>query len=58
VGHGSQLVPVAAPVAMWKAERPDEGGFGLIGADSPYHEAYRERLTAATGEDYVRFYQP
>jgi transcriptional regulator with XRE-family HTH domain len=56
VGHGSQLVPVAAPVAMWKDDRPDEGAFGLVGPDSPYHGAYRERLMAATGEDYVRFY--
>jgi transcriptional regulator with XRE-family HTH domain len=56
VGHGSQLVPVAAPVAMWKAERPDEAGFGLIGPESPYHGAYQEKLAASTGEDYVRFY--
>ena len=58
VGHGSQLVPVATPVAMWKAEQPEETAFGLITPDSAYHGAYRERLMASIGEDYVRFYQP
>lgn len=58
VGHGSQLVPVAAPVAMCKVDRPEEHAFGLISAESSCHGAYREKLRAATGDDYVRFYRP
>lgn len=57
VGHGSQLVPVAAPIAMWKVERPDDGAIGLIAPGSPHHDAYRETLMASTGGDYVRFHQ-
>jgi transcriptional regulator with XRE-family HTH domain len=56
VGHGSQLVPVAAPVAMWKVEQPDEAMFGLILPASPRHGAYRDKLMAAAGDDFVRFY--
>lgn len=56
VGHGSQLVPVAAPVAMWKVAQPDEALFGLVLPDSPLHRDYREKLMAATSEDFVRFY--
>ncbi len=56
VGHGSQLIPVAAPMAMRKIHQPDEGAFGLITPDSPYHAEYRERLALATGDDFVRFY--
>lgn len=56
-GPGSQLVPIAAPIAMWKAEQPDEGACGLIAPGSAYHTPYREKLVAATQDDYVRFYQ-
>jgi hypothetical protein len=51
-------VPVAAPVAMAKIDDPAACPFGLIAPGSPHHAAYRERLNAATGEDYVRFYLP
>jgi transcriptional regulator with XRE-family HTH domain len=57
VGHGSQLVPVAAPVTMWKAGAPEPGALGLIAADSPHHAGYRAKLAAATGEDFVRLHQ-
>jgi transcriptional regulator with XRE-family HTH domain len=55
-GPGSQLVPVAAPVAMWKVEQPDGAACGLIAPGSAHHETYREKLVAATQDDYVRFY--
>jgi transcriptional regulator with XRE-family HTH domain len=57
VGHGSQLVPLAAPIAMWKVERAEEGAFGLILPDSPRHLVYRDKLRASTDDDYVRFYK-
>jgi transcriptional regulator with XRE-family HTH domain len=56
VGHGSQLVPVAAPIAMRKVEQADEGALGLITPESPHHAPYRERLRASTAEDFVRFH--
>jgi transcriptional regulator with XRE-family HTH domain len=57
-GAGAQLVPVAAPIVMWPiaAERVDEEGFGLITPASPRYDAYRARLAAATGDDFVRLY--
>jgi transcriptional regulator with XRE-family HTH domain len=56
VGHGSQLVPIAAPIAMRKVEQADEGALGLITSDSPHHAGYWERLRASTAEDFVRFH--
>jgi transcriptional regulator with XRE-family HTH domain len=56
VGHGSQLVPVAAPVAMAKAGQPDESALGLILPDSTHYAAYRDILGPSTHDDYVRFY--
>ena len=58
VGHGSQLVPVATPIAMWKVEQPGQCVFGLIVPGTAQHGAYREKLVTATGDDYVRLYQP
>lgn len=57
VGHGSQLVPVAAPIAMQRVERPADCAFGLIRPDTAGHAAYREMLKASTDETYVRLYQ-
>lgn len=55
-GPGSLLVPIAAPVAMWKAAQAEDGACGLIVPGSAHHAAYREKLLAATHDDYVRFY--
>lgn len=57
-GPGSQLVPIATPIAMWKVDQPDADAFGLIAPGSTHHAAYRETLMAATQDDYVRLYQP
>jgi transcriptional regulator with XRE-family HTH domain len=56
-GPGSQLVPIAAPIAMWKIGPQGEDAFGLIAPGSPCHETYREKLIAGTRDDYVRLYQ-
>ena len=56
VGQGSQLVPVATPIAMWKTEPPEDGAVGLIQPSSPYYERYRGKLKASTGDDFVRFH--
>lgn len=55
---GAQLVPVAAPIVMWPvaAEQVSADAFGLIAPGAPCYDAYRARLTAATGEDFVRLY--
>ena len=56
VGHGSQLVPVVAPIVLCKIEQPDAGALGLIAPTSPHHPAYHEKLMTATSDDFVRFY--
>jgi transcriptional regulator with XRE-family HTH domain len=56
-GSGSQLVPIATPIAMWKVGQPGEGAIGLIAPGSTYHDVYRDKLMAAIKDDYVRFYQ-
>jgi transcriptional regulator with XRE-family HTH domain len=56
VGHGSQLVPVAAPLAMWKTDDPREGMLGLIDRESRWYASYREKLMPATEEGFVRLH--
>jgi transcriptional regulator with XRE-family HTH domain len=57
-GPGSQLVPIATPIAMSKIDRPDEAVLGLITTDDPHHAAYRKALMTAMDGDFVRFYRP
>lgn len=56
-GQGSQLVPIAAPVAMSKAEQSAALVFGSVGPGAPCYDAYRRKLAAAMSDDYVRLYQ-
>lgn len=55
VGHGSQLVPAACPVALLPFEREVEPAFGRIDPGHARHERYRERLEAVTRRDFARF---
>ncbi len=55
-GQGSQLVPIAAPVAMSKVEQFEVYEFGLIGISSGSYDAYRQKLNASVSDDYVRLY--
>ena len=54
VGKGSQLVPVACPIALARLDS-DDPIIGRITADAPAYAGYREMLDAATGGDFVRF---
>jgi transcriptional regulator with XRE-family HTH domain len=56
VGRGSQLVPVACPVALMKLDRLTDPAIGLVASGAPEHAGYRDVLAAVTKEDFVRFY--
>ena len=56
VGHGSQLVPVSAPIALVPYDSVSEPAIGSIAPGTPQHAEYREIIDAAEGGDYVRFY--
>lgn len=55
VGSGSQLVPIACPIALVPMAQLPEARTGLIDAGSDAHDAYRSILDAAVGQDFARF---
>jgi transcriptional regulator with XRE-family HTH domain len=55
VGHGSQLVPAAAPLALTRMDRDPDPAFGRIAPDHPAHDRYRAELDCVTARDYARF---
>jgi len=59
VGHGSQLVPAAVPIALTPSpltpSPQEEGTFGLIAPDSPAYPRYRAELDKVTTDDFARF---
>lgn len=57
VGHGSQLVPVACPIALRKLTAGEDAPIGLIGPGTAAYESCRATLVAATSGDYVRFHE-
>ena len=52
VGHGSQLVPAACPIALLRIGEAAEPAFGRIEPGHPAYAAYRAELDAVTGRDY------
>lgn len=54
VGQGSQLVPVACPVALVPMEQVEEPVFGLVREGDARGEEYRGVLAMATEGDYCR----
>lgn len=54
--RGSQLVPIACPVALVPAARVADPQTGLIAPGSPNHGRYRALLDAAICDDFVRFH--
>ena len=54
VGHGSQLVPAAWPIALLRADRGAEPAFGRIEPGHPLYDHYRAELDAVTGQDFAR----
>ena len=57
VGTGSQLVPVACPIALAKLDGQADPVIGRIAPGAAEHRDYRERLDVATQGDFVRFYR-
>ena len=55
-GQGSQLMPVACPVALIPFDRVADPVTGLVPPDAPRHGEYADLLSAAVGEGFVRFH--
>ncbi|HEX6377048.1 MAG TPA: helix-turn-helix transcriptional regulator [Allosphingosinicella sp.] len=55
VGHGSQLVPAAAPLALVRLDRDPEPAFGRIEPGHPAYERYAAEVAAVTARDFARF---
>jgi hypothetical protein len=57
VGSGSQLVPVACPIALVPLEQVPEVQFGLLSPSCGLHDAYREILDRAVTSDFCRWHR-
>ncbi|MFC4255192.1 helix-turn-helix domain-containing protein [Croceibacterium xixiisoli] len=55
-GSGSQLLPVACPIALVPMDQMPDPQFGLIASNNLHHGACREMLDQATGNDFCRWY--
>ncbi|MBW8753688.1 MAG: helix-turn-helix transcriptional regulator [Sphingomonadales bacterium] len=55
VGAGSQLVPVACPIALVPEAQMAEAAFGLVGEGSPRAGEYRSILDLALASDFCRW---
>jgi transcriptional regulator with XRE-family HTH domain len=55
VGHGSQLVPAASPMALVRTERDPQPAFGRIEPGHQAYERYRAEVAAVTARDFARF---
>lgn len=55
-GQGAQLTPATCPVAMRKLAADETPVTGLVVPGATEYEAYRETLSRAIGEDFVRFH--
>ncbi|MDO9608114.1 MAG: helix-turn-helix transcriptional regulator [Brevundimonas sp.] len=55
VGHGSQLVPAAVPIALVPSPPAAEWAFGLIAPENPAYARYRAELDNVTTDDFARF---
>lgn len=55
-GSGSQLLPVACPIAMVPLEQVENLRFGLLPPDRDVHGEYRSMLDRAVTSDFCRWY--
>lgn len=55
VGHGSQLVPAASPIALVRADKDAAPAFGRIERGHPAFERYLAEVQAVTARDFARF---
>jgi transcriptional regulator with XRE-family HTH domain len=58
VGHGSQLVPAAAPLALRKLAEGEDLSLGLVTPDMPHFALYREMLGRSIEGGYARLHVP
>lgn len=56
VGSGSQLVPVACPIALLPLEQVETRQFGLLQPGGDGHNEYRDILDRAVTSDFCRWY--
>ncbi len=55
-GSGSQLMPVACPIALAPLDQIDDLQFGLLAPGGNVHDAYRKVLRRAVTSDFCRWY--
>lgn len=55
VGHGSQLIPAAAPFVLLRLKAETEIAFGRITTDHPDYVRYRAELDLVTAEGFAHF---
>lgn len=55
VGHGSQLIPAAAPFVLLRLKAESEIAFGRITADDPDYVRYRAELDLVTADGFANF---
>lgn len=55
VGHGSQLIPAAAPFVLLRVKVETEIAFGRITSDHPEYARYRAELDSVTTEGFAHF---
>ncbi|MNQ48405.1 helix-turn-helix protein [compost metagenome] len=55
VGHGSQLIPAAAPFVMLRLKAETELAFGRIEANHPDYARYRAELDLVTSDGFAHF---
>jgi hypothetical protein len=56
VGSGSQLVPVACPIALIPLDQVPDLQFGLLPPTEAIHPSYREILDRAVSSDFCRWH--
>lgn len=56
VGSGSQLVPVACPIAFLPLDQIETLKFGLLSPDEDEYRAYSDILAHAVNSDFCRWY--
>jgi len=55
VGHGSQLIPAAAPFVLLRLKTEADGGFGRIKPEHPDYARYRAELDLVMAEGFASF---
>ena len=54
-GRGSQLTPIAAPIALLPAKNVPDAAYGRVAMNDARGALYREHLQRVTGEQFAKF---